>query len=262
MAHTLYLVSALEAPKDVEARLAQARQQLRIAETSLRFMPRFSTLPWGPMFKKIVNDYHAAIQDCKCRLMQTEPRQYWKIGVTKWADPLRRDRKRYQEVFRAVQIEPELWTQELIDRALKEGWGSLPKNTVAGDIMNSAEGQALFIEGYLRDAFRAIGTFIGYEAVSGEAPYGAVVELFDQFVEWYHSGDLVFTKPLMSAGEAEAQLLAYAVEDDRADEIADRLKWQRPLWERCDQLIKAVVNGIADARAARCAKSVAEPMWA
>ena len=212
MAHTLYLVSALEAPKDA--------------------------------------------------LTQTEPRQYWKIGVTKWADPLRRDRKRYQEVFRAVQIEPELWTQKLIDRARKEGWGWLPENTVDGDVMTSAEDCALFIEGYLRDALCAIGTFVGYEAVSAEAPYGAVAELFDQFVEWYYSGDLASIKPLMSAGEAEAQLLAYAVEGDRDGEVADRLKRERPLWERCDQLIKAVVNGIADARAARCTKLVAEPMWA
>ena len=155
---------------------------------------------------------------------------YWKVGITAKTDPLKRDPKRYREVFRAVRLE---------DR------------------------EAVFVENKLRDAFKAVGTFIGWEAISGFASLESVCDLFDQFVDWAQENSLCLVWPELTADQAELRrrFCVYGADFAYSAEADADVKADRPLWERCEQLVAAIANSIADVQAAQRAKPVAEPMW-
>jgi len=155
---------------------------------------------------------------------------YWKIGITKWANPIKRDPQRYREVFRAVPL---------------------------------GLNQARFVESQLSKAFGKIGFFIGVEALPHAASLEAVCELFDQLVAWESSG-LAEVWPELTADESEERVrfCVYGSDDAYSAEAEAHVSDMRPAWTRCEQLVAAVSKSIEAAKSARGIHSTREPMWA
>jgi hypothetical protein len=181
--------------------------------------------------------------------------RYWKVGVTDKANPLHRDRARYQEVFRAVVFEDLLWTEDSIRRHIECGF-SLDdiEGVKPGDVEQSSKRRAEFVEWYVRRAFNQIATPIGRESLDVRAPLDAVLELFDQMVEWDASGLMIYVNPERTL-EEQIELHKTFHGRDWSDEL--------PLWQRLDALMRAICTGIESAMdAAGSAPAAPEPMWA
>ncbi len=110
---------------------------------------------------------------------------HWKIGITHHEDPLKRDRKRYREVHRAVRVSIPVVTRAYVDlqRYEARSWGDDPdvwSYESVGKPFNdkvTARDHALQIENYLK---RANG---GKEWFNGLLPLDEMVAFFDATVK-------------------------------------------------------------------------------
>ena len=188
--------------------------------------------------------------------------QYWKVGVTKHKDPLRRDPKRYKEVFRSVQFEDELWTAESIAYAAKNQFGWLEDGTVPGDVEESAQECAWFVEQQIARCFQVIGCPVGKESIDCRVSLSTVLTLFDQYVSWYKSGDICYAKPHMTAQEQEAFIREVVCIDCYGDQEPEKAeKWishEKVVWERMDELMAQVRSELSEVE---IETKEPQPMW-
>ena len=113
---------------------------------------------------------------------------HWKIGITHHEDPLKRDRKRYREVHRAVRVSTPVITRAYVDlqRYEAKSWGDDPEvwsyESVGKPFHNkmTARDHALQIENYLK---RPNG---GKEWFNGLLPFDEMVAFFDATVKMVH----------------------------------------------------------------------------
>ena len=113
---------------------------------------------------------------------------HWKIGITHHEDPLKRDRKRYREVHRAVRVSTPVITRAYVDlqRYEAKSWGDDPEvwsyESVGKPFHDkmTARDHALQIENYLK---RPNG---GKEWFNGLLPFDEMVAFFDATVKMVH----------------------------------------------------------------------------
>jgi hypothetical protein len=169
--------------------------------------------------------------------------KYWKIGITKHADPLKRDRKKYQEVFRAVRF----------------------------DVVEDGEDDddAWFVESVMKDALKRIGCPVGTESIDYAASLESVTSLFDQFVRWHEENLLCHIWPASSEEEhieskmewvEESKTWVGRFENAEASAKEDILRYG-PLWRKCDELVQSVLDSIQEACVEVEQKEI-QPMWA
>jgi len=185
----------------------------------------------------------------------TERLAYWKVGITNKRDPLRRDPKRYQEVFRAVEFADEIWTQDLIDHYNNCGISPHSMASVTpGDIYRSGKERAGFVEWYVRRAFNQIATPVGLESLDIRAPLQSVLDLFDQMVSWDATGELCYVDP-------DKTIKDHLEIAERFGTVCNRSEFI-PLWERLDDLIDGLLSEIERSPAhPENADMGFQPMW-
>ena len=153
MTHTLYLVSAKQSLEDVAAIRKEGRLlEKRAHEWFERNFDAETADDEIAAEMRATLEHHLKVAE---KMQLHKAISYWKVGITKWANPLRRDRKRYQEVFRSVCL-PSQW-------------------------------DAARIEKRIRDSFKSVDCPIGFEALNGLASLESVLALFDECVARYQA---------------------------------------------------------------------------
>lgn len=158
---------------------------------------------------------------------------YWKFGITRHADPLKRDRKRYKEVFRAVQFEDLLWDKSAIEESLRSfsylyEYGGR-KKPMPGDVRFTAKENAANCEYCLCRAIRRLKYTIGNEWIDGRASLEHVCDFFDHAVaRWMkpaHQNDDFFDSFM-----PQQQKKVEAIRDDIAEAAFMAPATLAPMW--------------------------------
>lgn len=165
---------------------------------------------------------------------------YWKVGITHHADPLKRDRKHYREVFRAVRFfdyqYTDVWGTNRLDAFSQEEFDEMyaDPDWFNNNADTTTENDAALVEAFIKESFKKIGLTVGTEGISQDASLASVLALFD-LVARYWRKDLADAISWEINGFAfdclvealESQIQAEVTE---AIELRNKAKCLQPMW--------------------------------